>query len=125
MTQLHRRQPWFRAVLLGLFALCMVMQPVLAATGDVHEMLDHPEQVALHLDGSGHHDAPEPHDGEPAEILHALLHVAHCCGQTVSFDTMSLGTHWAPANDARSFDVASAPMLSMRRGAPFRPPIQA
>ncbi len=59
MTRPHRRNPWFRAALLGLFALCVVVQPVLAATGDLHELLDHPEEVVPHLDRIGHQDATE------------------------------------------------------------------
>lgn len=125
MIRPHGRKPWFRAALLGLFALCMVVQPVLAATGDLHELLDHPEQLALHLDGTGHHDSPGSGDGEPEEFLHTLLHVAHCCGQTVSFDTVFQGTDWAPASDPRLLNVAAAPTLQLRRGAPFRPPIRA
>ncbi|MCK9490212.1 MAG: hypothetical protein M0Q42_12635 [Xanthomonadales bacterium] len=125
MSRALRHKRWFRTVLLGLLALCMMMQPVLAATGDLHELLDHPEHAALHLDGSGHHDAPQPHDGESAEILHTLLHLAHCCAQVVGFETVIPGAHGTPQNDPHAFDLASAAMHSLRRGAPFRPPIQA
>ncbi len=125
MNRAHRRTPWFRAVLLGLLALCMVLQSVLAATGDLHELLDHPEQAAMHLDGTGHHDATGPADGDPAEFLHTLLHVAHCCGQIVSFDLVSPGGGWSPASDPLPLNVATAPTLQLRRGTPFRPPIQA
>jgi len=125
MIRTHRRKPWFRAVLLGLLALCMVVQPVLAASGDLHELLDHPEQAVMHLDGTGHHDAAVSADGEPAELLHTLLHVAHCCGQVVSFDLVIPGAGWTPASDSRPFSPATAPTRQLRRGAPFRPPIQA
>ena len=125
MTRDIRRITWYRTVLLGLLALCMAMQPVLAATGDLHELVDHPEQAALHLDGSGHHDVPASHEGEPAEFLHTLLHFAHCCAQAVSFETVTPGAHGIPDKEPLSFDVVSAPTQSLRRGTPFRPPIQA
>lgn len=125
MIRVRRRKPWFRAVLLGLVALCMVLQPVLAATGDLHELFDHPEQVVMHVDGTGHHGATESGDDEPAELLHTLLHVAHCCGQTVSFDLVSPSAGWTQASDPLPLNVATAPMLQPRRGTPFRPPIQA
>lgn len=125
MTWARRHKRWFRAVLLGLFALCMVVQPVLAATGDLHELLDHPEQAVLHLDGTRHHDTTESPDGEPAEFLHALLHVAHCCGQVVSFDMASPGAGWTLVDGTRPLNFAPAPTLQLRRGTPFRPPIQA
>lgn len=122
MIRAPRRKPWFRAALLGLLALCLAVQPALAVTGDLHELLDHPEQAALQLGGTEHHDAAGPAD-EPAELLHTLLHVAHCCGQVVSFDPLIQGAGWTPTDDSRPSNPA--PVLQLRRGTPFRPPIQA
>jgi hypothetical protein len=125
MIRALRRKPRFRAVLLGLLALCVVLQPVLAASGDLHELLEHPEQVVMHLDGTGHHDTAGTAAGDPAEFLHTLLHVAHCCGQSVGFDLTIPGAGWTPASDSRPLNPATAPTLQLRRGTPFRPPIQA
>lgn len=120
------RTHWLRRPLLGLLALCMALQPVLAAAGDLHEAFAHADQAPLGLQGaSGHQDSDPPKGDEPAEALHVLLHFGHCCGHPASLDPPGLGAHWAPAADPRPLTTSLAPTLPPQLGAPFRPPIQA
>lgn len=120
------RLPWFRAALLGLLALCMALQPVLAAVGEFHETFAHAEQAALHLDaGADHHDTLDPEGSEPTDALHVLLHFAHCCGHPAGLNPPEAGAHWSPVHEPRPLTAVVAPTLSPQLGSPFRPPIQA
>lgn len=123
----HRTSRLLRASLLALFALCVVMQPVVAAWGELHEFVAH----AGSADGHGGHSLSHAEDevvpdedagaGAPG---HALLHHAHCCSQgqlavvPVSLPMLSFPTGRSPRT------VASAPAVDAPSQSPFRPPIR-
>ena len=79
-----------RMALLVMLALSFVLQPVLAAIGETHELT---HAGAMQADGhvvdqhdldgrdvaADSHDQPNSPDGDSP--WHAALHFAHCCGQ--------------------------------------------
>ena len=77
----------FRTIWVGLLALALLVQPMVAAIGEVHE-LSHAagslSAVAAHSDdhsGAQHADQA-PNEPESNDAMHVLLHFAHCCSQT-------------------------------------------
>lgn len=126
MSRSQRHLHWLQATLLGLLALCLVLQPVLAAAGEFHESFAHADQAALHLEGAGDHAADEDAaGGEPSSALHVLLHFAHCCGHPAGLNPPELGAQWVALPEYRPLTTLAAPVLVTRVGTPFRPPIQA
>lgn len=114
-----------RVFALGLLALGLVMQPVLASLGELHEIAHDPtgtHALTVHADQAADISQDEVPQEQPGSVLHALIH-AHCCAPS------SLA--WLPAIDLiagpSSADVVliprpqvlSQPLLP----APFRPPI--
>lgn len=77
----------FRTVWVGLLALALMVQPLVAAIGEVHE-LSHAagslSAVAAHADdhSGAHHADQAPNEPESNDAMHVLLHFAHCCSQT-------------------------------------------
>ncbi len=70
---------WLRLPALALLLLAVLANPVLAAVGDLHEAT---RGMASHLHDTGVHalaDDGDDHDGA-GDLLHALMHAAHCCG---------------------------------------------
>ncbi len=70
---------WLRLPALALLLLAVLANPVLAAVGDLHEAT---RGVASHLHDTDAHalaDDGDDHD-EAGDLLHALMHAAHCCG---------------------------------------------
>lgn len=70
---------WLRLPALALLLLAVLANPVLAAVGDLHEAT---RGVASHLHDTDEHalaDDAGDHD-ESGDLLHALMHAAHCCG---------------------------------------------
>lgn len=123
----HRWLPFLRILVLGLFALGLVLQPVLAAAGAMHDELAHNSPGThvhdLHADDV---DAELVVAGEQDEdgttTLHVLLHFAHCCGGAAAtppiLDTL-------PAVAPTGFlTIAITPIaLQARLTSPFKPPI--
>jgi len=124
-----RTRRLFRAAFSLLLALCLVVQPVLGAIGELHEADAHAATAAMHLDpdtlhpdlatagASGHDDG---------DMRHQLLHFAHCCGQSAShahpdMRTLLLAIEVAATSTRDLRPPARDPHL----GVPFRPPIQA
>lgn len=66
---------------LALLLLAVLANPVLAAIGDMHEAS---RGSGAHLHGAEAHasvDDPAPGEDDTAgDLLHALMHGAHCCG---------------------------------------------
>ena len=124
MTGRARHAQVLRAALLGLLALCMTLQPVLAAVGEFHEAFSHAEQAALHLDaGTDHHDTLDPEGDEPTDTLHVVLHFAHCCGHSASLAPPEAAGQWLPAHEPKPLTVVAAPTLPPRLDSLLRPPI--
>lgn len=117
-----------RLLALVLFALALILRPVVDSLGEMHEFAHgghgRSEQVS----------PPRPADsvakstageGKQASTLHTLLNFAHCCGTT-------LATLPEPALAPLALAAAAAPAWAdraspraMRRINPFRPPITA
>lgn len=104
---------------LALLVFAVLVNPVFAAVGDLHEFsrgTDH----AQALDAHDHDDAGTHEEG--ADLLHALMHAAHCCGHL----TAILSTPFVPHAYLLPDDVpvpAFAAAHSPPRTDHFRPPI--
>ncbi|WP_051176159.1 hypothetical protein [Luteimonas mephitis] len=126
MTRLrpHRWQPLLRVLVLGLFALGLVLQPVLANVAEYHELAHDPSGSHAHdlraVDGA--EGIPGDEQSEDAWTLHLLLHFAHCCGATAA-----LLQAFKPLPVARPdgrLAITKTPMPpQVRLTSPFRPPI--
>jgi hypothetical protein len=129
MSQLTRRR---RSLLHWLVSTClvlaMIVQPVLASIGEMHELAH--GLAETHVSGDDHDDvraelAAQGEAGDrEATTLHLVHHMAHCCGQTaapaVSFDPAVLPEAEGPLAICAALErPADEPRL-----APFRPPIQ-
>lgn len=126
LSRLRRCLPLLRVLVLGLFALGLVLQPVMAAVGEMHELAHdpsgmhghdvHADEIDMELAASGEQDQGG------AKTLHVLLHFAHCCGATVALLTV-----FEPIPAIRAHDrltIARAPIPpEVRLPSPFKPPI--
>ena len=128
--------PVIRVALQAMLLLSLVLQPVLAAIGETHELT---HAAAMQADGhvGGHKAAPAlgqadqaqadrdraPAGEEGASFWHAALSFAHCCGQLPG-EPAAAGVSIAPAY-AGPFVPALAPalVLAVRIFEPQRPPI--
>ena len=130
MSLLTRRR---RSLLHWLVSTClvlaMIVQPVLASIGEMHELAH--GLAETHVSGDDHDDvraelAAQGEAGDrEATTLHLVHHMAHCCGQTaapaVSFDPAVVPMVAGPLAVCSALErPADEPRL-----APFRPPIQA
>ena len=129
MSLLTRRR---RSLLHWLVSTClvlaMIVQPVLASIGEMHELAH--GLAETHVSGNDHDDvgaelAAQGEAGDrEATTLHLVHHMAHCCGQTavpaVSFDAALVPVA------AGSLAICSAleRPADEPRLAPVRPPIQ-
>lgn len=120
-----------------MLVLGFVLQPVMAAYGQLHETLAHLGDGIAHIEDDAHDsdandsdsndDAPAAPDaadeGHEASVLHALSHHAHCCAQPQWLPPGGLAVPLRAVRDARPpcFDY-DAPADS-RIDTPFRPPI--
>lgn len=126
-----RRLPSFPGLLLlAAMALGLVLQPVLASIGELHAQAHDPtgsHPLAAQLDHPPAADGHDDHDDHPAgdedsDPLHALIHLAHCCGQ--SFATLP-SPFLVTAHLLREPLPIDGPQI-LAQGlplAPFRPPI--
>jgi hypothetical protein len=121
-----------RIVLVMMLVLGFVLQPVMAAYGQLHETLAHLGEGIAHVEGDAHDSGADdgmpasPDDAEyahEASVLHALSHHAHCCAQPQWLPPGGLAVPLQAVRDARPpcFDY-DAPADS-RTDTPFRPPI--
>lgn len=138
MSHARRLPSILRLLLLGAMMSGLALQPVLASLGELHARAHDPSgrhPLAAQLDApSGeafhdHHSSGEAHDDhspgrEDADPLHALIHLAHCCGQSLAvlpspYLVVARSSHEAlPMPGPQIHSQA----LSL---APFRPPIAA
>ena len=128
MTRLRLRRllPFLRVLALGLFALGLVLQPVMAAAGEMHELAHDP--TGTHAPGQHADDldteldAGDEQDEDGARTLHVLLHFAHCCGATAAMAQVLEPVPSVPAD--ASLATAMTPMPPQPRlTSPFKPPI--
>lgn len=122
----HRLSILCRQFFLALLMLCLVVQPVIASRGALHEAIGHSESSSNHADlHAAQWQADQTETGGETGTAHQLMHHAHCCAQPQlpvsallqlpAFKPVAR-MHWAPTNA----NVADA-----RAATPFRPPIQA
>ncbi|MBS7457925.1 hypothetical protein [Coralloluteibacterium stylophorae] len=116
--------PLLRVLVLGLFSLGLVVQPVMAAAGEMHELAHdpsgmhdhrlHAEDVEAELAATGEQDG--------ARTLHVLLRFAHCCGATAALLTVLKPVPAKPAPDRLAIAKTAIPPPA-RLATPFKPPI--
>lgn len=126
----HLRQSRpLRILVLLFFAFALILQPVLAAAGEMHELAHDPSGLhshTMHADDGLSPSAPESSEKperDESGTLHILLDFAHCCGQTAgAFLPLAKAVdHLPPA--VRPLLTQSQIVLPARLFAPFRPPI--
>ena len=120
---LHHWLKVLRLPALSLLVLAVLVNPVFASLGDLHETA---QAEAGHLHDVGKHEAgvaAEDHDGD-SDFMHALMHASHCCGHLTG---IVAGLHWQPlpllAATAPSHVVSARPLHVPVNH--FRPPITA
>ncbi|MEO6226364.1 MAG: DUF2946 family protein [Thermomonas sp.] len=113
-----------RTLVLALFVLGVVVQPVAASVSEIHELSHDPvefQTLAEHLDLP----ASDADEGGGSEPLHALHHFAHCCGQFTAIITAVFELPLPPATDRLLVVGKSQMPIYTRALAPYRPPITA
>ncbi|KGO99907.1 hypothetical protein [Novilysobacter defluvii] len=120
----HRWLPFLRVLVLGLFSLGLVLQPVMAAAGEMHEFTHDPSGMhshGLHANGlDAELTAAGEHDG--SETLHVLLDFAHCCGTAAAVLPVLEHVPALAMAGRLAIAKASAPP-AVRLPNPFKPPI--
>lgn len=114
-----------RALVLLALSLAMVLQPVLASVGEMHELAHDPSGMHSHElhpgDGVADFASTGEQDEEDSSTLHVLLHFAHCTGQATAAMLPWVGISATPATRPA---MTQAQVVSQTRlFAPFRPPI--
>ncbi|MEZ0471162.1 hypothetical protein [Luteimonas salinilitoris] len=124
MVRFRRRRwlPLLRVLVLVLFALGSVLQPVMAAAGEMHELAHDASGMHAHDLHADEVDAAGEQGQDETRILNVLLHFAHCCGATAAL-LPALGS--IPAMPAPGgLAIAKAPIPpQVRLASPFKPPI--
>lgn len=117
----HRIVRLLRLPVLATLVLAVLVNPVFAAVGDLHES-SHRSMEMAPLAGS-HDDA---HDAgaldEEVDLLHALMHAAHCCGHLTAILSAPFVAYAPLFSDAVPVPAFAAPH-SPPRTDHFRPPI--
>lgn len=107
-----------RWLMLAVLALSVILQPVLASVSELHELTH--DMASAH----GVVDTETPEEGEGAETLHVMHHLAHCCGHVVASSTAPLVL--ADVGRSEPVTLTGLPVVPSGRWlAPFRPPIAA
>ena len=120
-----------RLLALLLFTAGTTLQPVLASLGELHELSDHQTGRPMHLghaQSSVDHDhvsAAEDHAGDAPEALHALLHFAHCCGQSGALGVPALNVPTTALEETAPSTCELPGVIHAPTHGPFRPPITA
>lgn len=121
------RHVWSISLIL-VFALCLAVQPVLAALGEMHAFSAHAATADLHLEHRAPHE--EVQAGSAAQedtggTLHLLLHYAHCCGHTVALAVDEFAAPSLMLDSTPVLPSVSQQVVASHLGNPFRPPIRA
>ena len=130
MTRRARRRlvSLIRLSAVMVFAIALLVGPVLSSIGEIHELAHDPSGQHSDVESgrgrSTHNTIQEQREGKAADALHALLHFAHCCGQaSAAFQAQVLdAVEIVPITPPAVFVDATVPRA--RWYAPFRPPIQ-
>lgn len=120
----HRWARLLRMPVLAVLLLAVLVNPVLAAVGDLHETSHVGSAHAQPVDAHDHVGVERNGDAreEGIDLLHALMHAAHCCGHLTAILASAFVAHPALASDRFPVPVSVAPHSSPRTD-PFRPPI--
>ncbi len=106
---------------LALLLLAVLANPVFAAVGDLHQSghggAGHTQPVDAHA-----HDEGAGHEEQDLDLLHALMHAAHCCGHLTAILSSAFVTR-APLRSASVPAPAFVVPHTAPRTDPFRPPI--
>lgn len=117
----YRIAKWLRLPALALLVLAVLVNPVFAAVGDLHEFSRGGADHAQALDSHDHADEAGTQD-EGVDLLHALIHAAHCCGHLTAILSTSFVPHTPLFSDELPVPVFATPH-SPPRTDHFRPPI--
>lgn len=126
----RRRLPLaLRVFVLGMLALGLMMKPVLTSIGELHELAHDPSGTHA-VAGHAEHvlDASQDEDEQDASgsaALHALIHFAHCCGQSSLASLPAIAFMAAPPCADAVVMPEPQVLLHALSLAPFRPPITA
>lgn len=114
---------WLRLPALAVLLLAVLANPVLAAVGDLHEAT---RGSAAHLhQADGHALAADADDADDAgDLLHALMHAAHCCGHLTAIPSQFALLPMAAVRAAPQAR-ADLPARSHTPSLALRPPIAA
>ena len=117
----HRIARLLRLPALAMLILAVLANPVLTAVGDLHESSHGGMEHAQPVDSHGHAgDAGAQEEG--IDLLHALMHAAHCCGHLTAILSTPFVPQAALFSDAEPVPAFAAPH-SPPRTDHFRPPI--
>lgn len=105
--------------------LCLIVQPVIAGRGALHEAIGHSDSSATHADlHATQWQADSTETGGETDVSHQLMHHAHCCAQP----QLPIPTQWQlpPSKPVAKMRWAptSAIVADAHAATPFRPPIQ-
>ncbi|HYM87350.1 MAG TPA: hypothetical protein VET30_11540 [Pseudoxanthomonas sp.] len=117
----HRIAKLLRLPALVLLMLAVLVNPVLAAVGDLHESSHGGVEQTQLTDSHDHADDAGAQE-EEVDLLHALMHAAHCCGHLTAILSTPFVSHSPPFSDAAPVPAFAAPH-SPPRTDHFRPPI--
>jgi hypothetical protein len=122
----HRVVRLLRLPALALLMFAVLINPVLAAAGDLHEFshgnAEHAQPVDSHDHAVGKHVADRGAQEEGVDLLHALMHAAHCCGHLTAILSSAFVPHVPLLSNNVPAPAFAAPHSTPRID-PFRPPI--
>lgn len=127
----HRIVRLLRLSALALLMFAMLINPVFAAVGDLHESshgsAEHAQPVGSHDHAVNKRDvdkhvADRGAQEEGVDLLHALMHAAHCCGHQVAILSGAFVPHAPLFSNSVPVPAFAAPHSTPRTD-PFRPPI--
>ena len=111
---------------LALLLLAVLINPVFASLGDLHELgngSDHLHAVSDHGDAVGSHEHAHGDAGE-SDLLHALMHASHCCGHLTAIVPAVFAVSGMPPASAELL-ADPVPVRPSRPVSLLRPPIVA
>lgn len=120
----RRRYPLaLRLAMLAMLVLLLLVKPVLASIGELHELAHDPSGAHSHVIDESEIVEAQADQSDSAGTMHVLLEFAHCCGQstTPAPPALVLPQHYLIGLSLAKVEaqiVSGAHTL-----APFRPPI--
>lgn len=122
----RRRSALLRLPALALLLLAVLINPVFASLGDLHELGNgsgHLHAVSDHGDAVGSHEHADGDAGE-SDLLHALMHASHCCGHLTAIVPAVFAVPGMPPASAAPL-ADPVPVPPSRPASLLRPPIVA